>query len=419
MSRTIIDYCSFSGCPTLLTRCKEMAKQRFQLGRSPYQFESQHPLAIKEREQQKISHFAESLAVTLGCHERDNYANKDLYFEALNDELAKADIHIDESKSFNDCYNELIYNIGIDMLDVLCHGEIESFLELLNTEITFEGNVWTLEKRGGFSGYRYSANLLVNGTQAGKVAWGAKNFGYMVSFSGKGCEAVDFKVLHKCLNQMPGAKLTRVDLALDDLEGSVSIDHIKELYQDGLFHMRGKMPVWGEFLGGSGTATDHRKCGLKPDRGRTFYVGDRSNGKVFRAYHKGAQMKCEEYPEWNRFEVQIGNRDRVIPLDILIDPDPYFSGSYPALSTLIKDVLPIRISTSKVVFNTNLENMVKHAKVQYGKLINVLAHLYESPDEVIKKLTQGFDIQSDIPDRLNLPVGQLTTLQKSGDLDYG
>ncbi|MDN3685832.1 hypothetical protein QW180_28865 [Vibrio sinaloensis] len=37
-------------------------------------------------------------------------------------------------------------------------------------------------------------------------------------------------------------------------------------------------------------------------------MGARENGKIFRAYDKAAQTKCDKYPNWNRFEVQIGNR---------------------------------------------------------------------------------------------------------------
>ncbi|MBY8069948.1 replication protein, partial [Vibrio fluvialis] len=181
MSRTLIDYVSFSGSPLILERCKDMAKQRFMIGRSPYQFQSYNDVAVAGRERDQINHFAENLAQVLGCVESENYANKDLYFEALADQLQDADLHIAQDKSFNDCYQELIANLGIDMLDVLCHGEVESFLELLQHELSYDGNIWTTERRGGFSGYRYSAKLLCNGIQAGMVAWGASNFGYYVS----------------------------------------------------------------------------------------------------------------------------------------------------------------------------------------------------------------------------------------------
>ncbi|NVJ57998.1 MAG: replication initiation factor domain-containing protein [Vibrionaceae bacterium] len=413
MNKTIIDYVSFSGSPLLLERCKEMAKQRFAIDQIN-EFESQNVVAIQHRESTKIAHFAENLASLLGCVESEDFANRDLYFAALDKALVDADVTIDTDVSFNECYQRLISNIGIDMLDTLCHGEIESFLEVLTDEISYEQNTWTLERRGGFSGYKYSAKLLCNGTQAGLVAWGAANFGYYVSFSGKGCEAINMEKLYHALNQMVGTKLTRVDIALDDLQGNVSIEDIKEKYVDGQFITRGTPPKAGEFIGYKGmSSTDRKKCGLVPDMGHTFYVGARENGKIFRAYHKASQLKCEEYPNWNRFEVQIGNRFRVIPLEVLVNPDPYFAGAYPALASLIDDVAPIAISTTRVVFNTTVENAVKHARVQYGKLVNLMRQLYDTDKKILDVLTKDLDI-TDIPDRINFPVGRGLHLEKTG-----
>ncbi|WP_045414131.1 replication initiation factor domain-containing protein [Vibrio owensii] len=410
MNKTIIDFVSFSGSPELLERCKEMAKQRFAITQIN-EFKSQNAVAIAHREKTQVAYFMENLANVLGCDESTEFANRDLYYAAADKELQNADLVVDTSKSFKECYDSLIANIGIDMLDVLCHGEIESFLEVLQNEISYDGNHWEIQRRGGgFSGYRYCAKLLCNGTQAGLVAWGAANFGFYVSFSGKGCEAVNMAKLQYALKQMPACKLTRVDIALDDMQGNVSINDIKERYINGEFITRGTPPSWGEFWGGRGMSKeDRKKCGLVPDAGHTFYVGARENGKIFRAYHKGAQLKSKDFPDWNRFEVQIGNRYRVIPLDVLTDSDQYFAGAYPALSNLIPSVSPALIPTVKAVFNTTLDNAIKHAKTQYGKLINLMTQLYADEknchEKVISRLIEGLDI-TDIPDRINFPVGR-------------
>lgn len=248
MSRTIIDYVSFSATPELLQRCKDMAKERF-IAQTPLNPKTYPTFTYQRDENTKIKHFAENVASVLGCVEGNDFANKDLYFKFLQDTLNNAELEIAYNTSFDECYQLLISNLGIDMLDVLCHGEVESFLELLNQEISYPDNVWTLERRGGYCGYSHSANLLCNGTQAGKVAWGAKNYGFYVSFSGKGCEAVNMVQLHKALKQMVGAKLTRTDIALDDLQGSVSIDEIIDRYQDGHFITQGTPPWLGSFHG--------------------------------------------------------------------------------------------------------------------------------------------------------------------------
>ena len=107
MNRTVIDYVSFSGSPLLLERCKEMAKQRFCLEQIN-EFESQNAVAIKHREQTKIMHFAENLAQVLGCVESENFANRDLYFAAIDKELVDADLVVNTDVSFNECYQHLI-----------------------------------------------------------------------------------------------------------------------------------------------------------------------------------------------------------------------------------------------------------------------------------------------------------------------
>ncbi|MDF5285983.1 replication protein, partial [Vibrio parahaemolyticus] len=72
-------------------------------------------------------------------------------------------------------------------------------------------------------------------------------------------------------------------------------------------------------------------------------------------------------------------------------------------------VVPVAIPTVKVQFQTTLENAIKHAKTQYGKLINLMSQLYadekNSHEKIIKRLTDGLDI-TDIPDRINFPVGR-------------
>lgn len=53
----------------------------------------------------------------------------------------------------------------------------------------------------------------------GLIGWGAANHGCMVSFSGVGCAALDFQALHDVISHVPGVRITRVDLALDDYDG--------------------------------------------------------------------------------------------------------------------------------------------------------------------------------------------------------
>ncbi len=415
MNKTIIDFVSFSGSPLLLQRCKEMAKQRFALVELDEKIRNHVPSAtavsVKHRENTKIRYFAENLAQVLNCTDYHDYANRDLYFESLNKALIDADVEIATDMSFNDCYQHLISNIGIDMLDTLCHGEVESFLEMLNDEITVDGNIWTTQSSGGFAGYSHSAKLLVNGAQAGLVAWGAANFGFYVSFSGLGCAAIKMDVLHKALKQMPDARLTRVDVAFDDLEGRIDVPSLRKAYKHGKFITRGAPPKYSYFESGSLVSmADRKKYGIVPDGGRTFYVGNRKNGKLFRGYEKGKQLQSSQYPKWVRLEIELRNNTRVLPLDILIDSDPYFTGAYPALTAALQDVPPKIIPITRIASQATYERFIKHARNQYGKFINLMRLVNDKPQSIIDQLTKGLT-ELDIPERLNIPITRDSSIE--------
>jgi phage replication initiation protein len=61
--------------------------------------------------------------------------------------------------------------------------------------------------------------------------------------------------------------------------------------------------------------------------GRTFYVGKRKNGKLLRVYEKGKQLGDNTSP-WVRWELELHNRDRIIPWDVILEPGKYLAASY-------------------------------------------------------------------------------------------
>ena len=120
--------------------------------------------------------------------------------------------------------------------------------------------------------------------------------------------------------------------------------------------------------------------------GHTFYVGTRESGKMLRAYAKGQQLGDQESP-WVRLEVELRNSQRLIPLAILIDPDAYFAGAYPALEDIDMSATPEPIAT--LVRNTaaaTLTGLIHHAKRSYGKLIHVMRAIGYAPAEIIDRL---------------------------------
>jgi phage replication initiation protein len=318
-----------------------------------------------------------------------------------------------------EAYNDMIDSYGVQFLDALCCAELELWLHELNQKIgvPIPAPRFTMRaRRSGLHGYSHSADLLCDGLPCGLLAWGAANHGCMVSFSGVGCAALDFQALHNVISHVPGVRITRVDLALDDYSG----EHIT--YQGaiagaeaGEFHpQRGRAPSWmkiesGEFVIAEIAKGIAKRFGMVPSKGCSLYVGSRINGKCCRIYEKGKQMQSVEHPHWVRAEGELHNKDRVIPLDVLVNPDPYFAGMYPQFAKWLavvqqEDITPVRLTTFKNKFKTSRDNAVFNMSRMAGRLVNWLASVEGlSPERIVNQLTAHLG-KDDIPARLSMPL---------------
>lgn len=190
----------------------------------------------------------------------------------------------------------------------------------------------------------------------------------VVSIPGHCCGYFDMAKMGKTAPS--GAKITRVDVALDDFEGEFTVTRAKRIYNAGGFQSKGKshgsMPSFSEVKSGRGAAS----------HGRTFYVGNRKNGKMLRVYEKGLQMEDADRPKWVRWEVQFGNKDRVIPWGMLCDPADYFVGAYEPFEKLfaarLDSATPAFVKTEyERKSATSLQSILAHGRTQYGKAIQV------------------------------------------------
>ncbi|MFQ2000404.1 replication initiation factor domain-containing protein [Aeromonas veronii] len=324
-----------------------------------------------------------------------------------------------EGAKYWEAYNDLIDCYGVQFLDALCCGEIELWLEELNTKIGVpipEPRFTMRPRRSGLHGYTHSADLLCDGLPCGLIGWGAANHGCMVSFSGVGCAALDMQALHSVISNMPSVRITRVDLALDDYTGEViSYQGAIEAAESGGFHPeRGRAPAWMKIESGEFVITEiakgiAKRFGMVPTKGCSFYVGSRINGKCARIYEKGKQMQSAENPNWVRAEGELHNKDRIIPLDVLINPDPYFAGMYPQFAKWLDEVkqsesVPVRVTTFKNKFKTSRDNAVFHMSRMAGRLVNWLASVEGlSPATIVHQLTAHLK-EDDIPARLRMPL---------------
>ncbi len=333
--------------------------------------------------------------------------------------LEFSEFEVVQGAKYWEAYNDLIDCYGVQFLDALCCNEIELWLEELNARIGVpipEPRFTMRPRRSGLHGYANSADLLCDGLPCGLIGWGAANHGCMVSFSGVGCAALDFQALHDVISHVPGVRITRVDLALDDYGG----EHIT--YQGaiagaeaGAFHpQRGRAPSWMKIESGEFVITElakgiAKRFGMVPTKGCSFYVGSRINGKCARIYEKGKQMQSAEYPNWVRAEGELHNKDRIIPLDVLVNPDPYFAGMYPQFATWLaavqqSEITPVRLTTFKNKFKTSRDNAVFNMSRMAGRLVNWLANIEGlSPEKIVNQLTAHLE-ESDIPARLRMPL---------------
>jgi Putative phage replication protein RstA len=195
----------------------------------------------------------------------------------------------------------------------------------------------------------------------GYISWGGKaqKGRYMLDIEGQGCGLIkDWEALQDTLEGME-ARLTRVDLALDFLNGEKTVDDAMAMAKAGEFNMNGCPPE-----------VDQRgDWEIDLTRGRSLYIGKRVCGKQLNVYEKGKQLG-DKQSNWTRYELRLGNKGRVIPLDILTDRDKYFAGAYPAFEKLLDGVAGERIKTISKETEAVLTHMVTHMKRCYGKTIN-------------------------------------------------
>ena len=165
------------------------------------------------------------------------------------------------------------------------------------------------------------------------------------------------------------AKITRCDIAVDDLSGSHSVTDAVLLYSEGAFSSGGRLPY-------------SRMITSSHAKGDTFYVGSRANGKLCRIYEKGKQLG-DPSSLWVRHELELRSKDRVIPFDVLVDPIPFFRGAYPVAYSWLPSFVSVKIPT-KSRFRITFSRLHTHVSRQSGRFINYLLSFSDmSPSDIV------------------------------------
>jgi len=240
-----------------------------------------------------------------------------------------------------------------------------------------------VDRRRGMHGYTHS--FAFDHGEA-KLAFGGQRGTALLSLPGAACALIsDWDRAYHFLEDQLHARISRWDGAVDDFTGQYSVDLALEWFLSGRFGTGGNKPTMRQ----AGNWAEPDGCG------RTLYIGKSANGKMLRVYEKGKQLGDLTSP-WVRWEVQFGNRDRHIPLEVLTSPGPYVAAAYDCLGWISEEAC--RIRTVSKTAQITYESLQHYASVAYGPLINVMMGIEGSADAVVEKLRRA-----GIPKRMQLP----------------
>lgn len=241
--------------------------------------------------------------------------------------------------------------------------------------------------------YKVAYNI---GDGYGLVCGGGQRNTILIMLTGKGCalarQGWEKRLFDWMTTQAQRPKLTRVDLAHDDFEGSyLSVEWADQMDKlGGFYYGKGKQPQ-----------VQHLGCWRRPTGyGRTLTIGQRESGKYCRFYEKG-KAEGDSSSEWCRAEVEFKASDRFIPFAILLEPSEYFLGAYPCFSYFDEHRTPQKIITAKKTAKINWEKSIEITRHQFGKYIRLYAQIYDA-DDLIKMLSFKGDPARAIPARLKL-----------------
>lgn len=252
------------------------------------------------------------------------------------------------------------------------------------------------QRQNGANFYKYSFDF---GENYGKVCIGGQRDSVLIMLNGTGCSLAPQgweSYMHEFLTKhAKSPKITRIDLAHDDLKGEYLDVHVlDDMETDQLFHCGGARHEVGH-LG-------NWKHGDPNNKGLTLNLGMRESGKFARFYEKGKKLgdKDGEYSRWVRAEIEFKASDRVIPFDVLKDPSAYFMGAYPVFADLFDYERINKLEIIQKSAEITLQHSFDWIKTQAGKYLSFYS-TFMSDAEVLELLKS--DDPDDVPVRLHLP----------------
>ena len=261
--------------------------------------------------------------------------------------------------------DEIACNISADMAEIMGYG--------------------LFAKQNGRNGYTTSYKMGSEVANYGFVAMGgAKQRGTICFyFTGEGLVAAqddwESRLYQFIKDYAPFARITRCDLAHDFLRGEYTPEQAKTDWENNLYTSRQSRPV-AECVGSDWL--------INEGRGKTFYVGSRKNSSRFaRIYEKGKQLGDKESP-WVRVELEMKNRDLIIPHEVLIEPGRFLTGAYPVFQALFEKYNEVIAKPERIkkIQDLGHEHVLKYASMQVSPAIKMLQEMGFNDSQIVDTL---------------------------------
>ena len=209
-----------------------------------------------------------------------------------------------------------------------------------------------------FNFYERSACLVDStGSMCGKLAI-ADDGRVQISLSGQGCQHVQARHAVADVVDMLDGRLSRVDIAVDDLTGDrFRVDTFKELHGQGAFICNGRPPS-ARFVDDLGT-----------NKGCTLYIGQKGH-KELCVYEKGKQLGDPESLH-TRCELRLYSKRMELTTDALRDPGRFFGGAYPLLAAFVMGECE-RLLLKERMVNASAKAMVRFLRNQAGTALHLV-----------------------------------------------
>ena len=213
-----------------------------------------------------------------------------------------------------------------------------------------QDKIWQFYPRSGF---------IVDDDGHNLGCYGIKDDGdWHVSLSGAGCARVGN--WHRLSNFIAAteAKITHVDIAVDDLSGEIfTFENMLEHYKAGDFNEGGRNP--------NAQLVDD----LGSSKGRSLTIGGRGHKQV-QIYEKGKQLGDPDSKRI-RVEVRLYAKHMILTPDVLTNPEPYFRGAYSLLVRYLDGVLE-RFDVMRQTAEETFAAMERFVERQAGRSLGLL-----------------------------------------------